>query len=358
MPRKEQEISTYINQGSENRTLTKKRTTQHWAVAVSPGSGCNPTGNEGCEGSSIGNGSGNDNSTPPRFPKPKGGSKPPGKGSNGDDEDMSCCADNREILKLILDAVGYHLSPIEVPKSLIDDDGEGKESVVIPNISSFVIWWFGRWDEVMGKYPQQIEIEDTDPLKEGKQKETVILSNQAEALTELYSQLVTLLMQQQIQINMLNRTMLTTGLNRESGIRNEEMLDAIIDYLGFNIKEQATKVNQLFTPNKSNWDEILDESVSKTKTVEIDTTDNLQSQLTELLQSAAIIRAVHFKQVNPNGDIARDLKKSLLDSLGVADRVKSILSKDSNWKEFENWIKLKLEDSEIEEQSTNVFDRG
>ena len=120
----------------------------------------------------------------------------------------------------------------------------------------------------------------------------------------------------------------------------------------------AGKVNQLFTANKENWDDILTESVSQTKTIEIDTDDNLQSQLTELLQSAAITRAVHFKQVNPKGDVARDLKKSMLDSLGIADKVKSVLSKDDNWKEFENWIKLKLENSEIEEQSTNLFDRG
>lgn len=151
--------------------------------------------------------------------------------------------------------------------------------------------------------------------------------------------------------------MLTTGLNRESGIRTEEMLDCIIDYMGFNTKEIETKVPQLFTTDKENWEDILDESENTIRTVELDTKSNLQATLMDLLEAASITRAANFTKVNPNGDVKLQVKEKLLSSLQLANRMKDILSDDKDWESFQNWIKTQYKNSDIDESPINEFGR-
>ncbi|MDY7022247.1 MAG: hypothetical protein SWJ54_12960, partial [Cyanobacteriota bacterium] len=341
-------------------TIARRRRQWITAIICEDGYDCNPTGNEGCDSSSSGDGNGNNrkgdepNQRTPKKPGKPGNSK----GDSGEDEEMNkCCEDTKELLKLVLDAVGYNLAPIEVPGSLVDDEGEGQVPYVLPNLAAFVIWWFGRWDEVTGQFPQKIEVEDIDPLKGGNQSETFVLANQAEAFTEIYSQIITVLIQQQIQLDMMHRTMLTAGLNRESGVRIEEMVDAVIEYLGFDVKDVNTKIPQLFTVDKNNWDEILDESNSTVKTVELVGKANLQSSLMELLQAAAITRAVHFFKVNPNGDPKKEIYSSLVNSLTNASKVASIMNNSEEWESFLNWLKTQNKDVKITEQNVGDFNR-
>ncbi|MEL7038919.1 MAG: hypothetical protein AAFO04_25420 [Cyanobacteria bacterium J06592_8] len=357
-PPKDETVTTE-NQNTGDVTVRRSR---QWNTAIicEDGYDCNPTGNEGCDSSSSGDGNGNNrkgdepNQRTPKNPGKPGNSK----NDSGEDDKMSkCCEDTKELLMMVLDSVGYNLSPIEVPGSLVDDEGEGQVPYVLPNLASFVIWWFGRWDEVTGQFPQKIEVEDIDPLKGGNQSETFILANQAEAFTEIYSQVITVLIQQQIQLDMMHRTMLTAGLNRESGVRIEEMVDAVIDYLGFDVKDVNTKIPQLFTVNKNNWDEILDESNSTVKTLELTGKANLQSSLMELLQAAAITRAVHFRKVNPNGDPKKEIYSSLVNSLTNASKVASIMNNSEDWDSFLNWLKTQNKDVKITEQNIGDFNR-
>ncbi|MEA5500372.1 hypothetical protein VB834_09205 [Limnoraphis robusta Tam1] len=236
-----------------------------WVVAGinEAGYDCNPTGDEGCGSDS--NGSNNTENegknNPPRSGKTPGKPSKNKKGDNNGDDDMSkCCEETKELLLLILDHVGYNLSPIEVPSSLIDDDNS--EPTIIPNIPSFLIWWFGRWDDATGVFPQVINIEDSDPLEAGNQSgEPVILNNQAEAFSELYAETMMVLQQQQVLLEVCFKALLTWGLNREQGMRLEYQNDAIIDYLCFGVKEKNKQIKQLFNPvtDSEEWSEVLSE---------------------------------------------------------------------------------------------------
>lgn len=318
---------------------------------------CNPTGDEGCNSTNFpGTDGGRGKNNTPKTKKGGGGkpSKNKGGGSDGDDDMSQCCEETKELLLLILDHVGYNLSPIEVPSSLIDDDNS--EPTIIPNIPSFLIWWFGRWDEVIGQFPQEIEIEDIDPLTKGKQKEVVKLSNVAESFVEMYAQIISVVISQQIQLDMMHRTMLTAGLNRESGIRAEEAIEAIIDYLGFDTEQKRTKIPQLFTADKDDFSDILEESESVTRTVELKGKSNLQAQLTELLHSASIIRSRYFKKVNPE-NAKLEVKGDLINMLTMMNRLRTVNATDQDWERFQDWLKTNNEDIKIDDENINSFNR-
>ncbi len=350
IPRTDEVVNYSANWQIPGQTFEDKTTNKYWAVVGTDDPNCkNPTGDEGC-------GNNNDSDSDPNKGKnnPPYWGKPPSKidrdrDRDEEDEEMKCCEETKELLLLVLDHVGYNLSPIEVPSSLTDD--ENVTDVIIPNIPSFLIWWFGRWDEVTGQFPQTIKIEDANPLESGNQPETIILNNQAESFAELYAEVMTVLQQQQVLLEVCFKGLLTGGLNRESGIRSEKMLDAIIDYLGFGIKEKNLKVKQLFNAmeDSEDWAKVLEEKNSNVRVVEIDDKANLQLSLTELLQAASIIRARYFTRVNPDS-VKSQLKSQMKGSIGLLNRLQGIggdKEKTKEWEQFQKWVDSVMPDSEI-----------
>jgi hypothetical protein len=309
-------------------TYTKEL--KKWVVAGinELGYDCNPTGNEGCDSGGGGGGSSNNKkSTSLRPPKPSGGLK--SKNKSTEDDEMNCCS--RLEKKLGLDAF-----PGELPVSVLQkEDGE---VVKIESLSQMLLWIIDSLDERLGKFPIPITIEDTDPLKEGNQKKEFEIPNIAEMLAEQYGMMFQSTVQSQIQLNIQTNLLIENALLKQSLTRTENILNEIIEYFGWEIKQSTIKVDIPFTPSKSNYDEFLQPSKVDVKRIDrIDDKTNLGLDiiLAKLMEAATIIKQTNFRKINPNANVASQIADYARLGLDVYNTIKDNDKKDDQqWENF------------------------
>lgn len=254
---------------------------------------------------------------------------------------MRCCPDNsallREILKIVKQnkkAIGYNDYPVSVPQSLIKTDGREKGDIKLESLTQFLGWYVQRFDEVVGEFEIPIEVEDTDLLKEGNQTVKFKLPNIAEAIAELFLMVMNINITNEVSLNVAMRTLAEAGADKQQNFKSAMMLDSIVEYLGFKYKDESKKLPLTFTPGEEVLTRILQETEVDVSTIEYDDDMNLQRALFELLQSAAVIRAKHWKQVDPKQDIKSQILSSLLQNKDLITQ----LIKGLNYEELEKQI--------------------
>jgi hypothetical protein len=232
---------------------------------------------------------------------------------------MRCCPDNSALLQQILKVVkqnkkvlGFDDYPVSVPESFVSVDGKEKANKNVESITQFFAWYIERFDEIVGEFEIPIEVEDIDLLKDGNQTVKFKLPNIAEAIAELFLMMINISINNETQLNIAIRTLTEAGADKQQNFKSAMMLDAIIEYLGFSYKDVAQKLPLTFTPGKEVLIEILKETEVDVSTIEYDDNMNLQRALFELLQSAAIIRTKHWKQIDPKKDIKGQVLSTLL----------------------------------------------
>lgn len=239
----------------------------------------------------------------PKQPKPP---PPPDK--------MRCCPDNsallREILKTVKqnkEAIGYDDLPANLPKSFIVENNadQGQEDKL--NLVQIIGWLAERLDETMGQFELEIEIQDSDAVKEGDQPVTIKLPNIAESLGEITMMLLSILYDTDLSVNLNSKLLAEVGSSKQIAFKNNQAIDTIIDYLGYGIKQVREDLPMTFTPGAEEFSKLLEPKTIKVPVDELDDTRTLPTILQELLQAAAIIRAVHWRQVDPNKDIAKQI---------------------------------------------------
>ncbi len=310
--------------------ITTKQKSWAYAWVISPGSGCNPTGDEGCESVS---GTGNNNrSSSPKFPKPSGGLKSRNKST--EDDEMGCCS--RMEKKLGLD--GF---PGELPASLLAKD-DSKDPVKIENMTQLLLWLIDSLDERLGKFPIEMKIEDTDPLKKGKQSKTIDIPNISEMLAEQYGLLFQSSVNSQIQLNIQTNLLIENGLLKQALTRCENILDELVEYLGWEIQTSTRDIDIPFTPEKSNYDEFLQPSKLKVKRIDRKINEaekpSLDTALDRLLEAATIIKQTNWRKINPSIDIASQIANYARLGLDVYNTVKGDKKDDEDWDAFKKQV--------------------
>lgn len=263
---------------------------------------------------------------------PRQNSPPPGGGSGWIDDPnkrhccMSCCtpsnSGNDELLKLLLkkvnklsDIVGVNDYPMSLPPSLISKD-EGwlgnlipNANVDIPNQSRLFKWYIERFDEIMGQFEIPIEIKDSDPTTPGDQPVGIKLPNVAESIGEMFNLLLQIAINSETLVNMNTRLAIESGMDKQQNFKSYMLTHAIADYLGFKFTEKSHKMPLLFNIGKENLDELLQETEIDVPVAEFEDKTNFHESLHDLLQAAAIIRAVHYRKL----DIKGDMKQQIID---------------------------------------------
>ena len=254
---------------------------------------------------------------------------------------MRCCPDNSALLKEILKivkqnkkAIGYDNYPVTLPQSFIRTDGREKGSEKIESLTSFFAWYVQRFDEIVGEFEIPIEVEDSDLLKEGSQTVKFKLPNIAEAIAELFLMVMNINITNEVNLNVAMRTLAEAGADKQQNFKSAMMLDAIVEYLGFSYKDVVQKLPLTFTPGEEILTRILKETEVDVSVVEYDDNMNLQRALFELLQSAAIVRAKHWKQVDPKKDIKSQVLSTLLQNKDLIGQ----LVKGINFEDLERQI--------------------
>ena len=242
--------------------------------------------------------------------------------------DMTCCPDYSDLLKVLLkkvdklsQIVGVDEYPASLPKSLITENGKNKGNEEVTNLTRLLEWYIKRFDELMGQFEIAIDVDDADLTKEGKQKQTIRLPNVSETLAEMVSLMVQSSINSDLLVNICTRVLAETGADKQQNFKSHQAIIAMIDYLGFNYKESFVDMPLTFKPTEKTFDKMLKEHNVKVKVMEHEGKENLNHHLHELLQAAAIIRAVYWRKLNPSGDVGSEIVKTITNQIGLRDKL-------------------------------------
>ncbi|QKQ76454.1 hypothetical protein [Nostoc sp. TCL240-02] len=238
-------------------------------------------------------------SDPPPPPKRKKKEK--------EDKDMCCPGqqNNDALLKLLIKRVG------SLPASVPDNFAKQNPSYInIESLAELMLWQMQQLDALLGAFPIEIKVEDTDLTKDGDQTETISLPNVAEGLAELLGLLITTKRDTQATLITAIKAMAEAGMAKQLGVKTLDVTLANAEFLGYKLEQKEKEIPSLFTPNGQNITETLKEKNIKIVTYENTDKNDLQDDLKILKTMAARWNAQNWRSLT--GDIVEDLKQKLL----------------------------------------------
>ncbi|MBF2016302.1 MAG: hypothetical protein IGS23_14075 [Rivularia sp. T60_A2020_040] len=241
---------------------------------------------------------------------------------------MKCCPDNSELLKRIYqivkqnkEAIGVDDLPANLPATLIKTTETDAGQVNKPNLVQLLGWYFERFDEVMGQFQLEIDVDDIDAVTEGNQKYELRLPNIAETLSEMVMMLTTIMYNSDLGVNLTTRAMIEAGQTKQTAYKNHELIDTIVDFLGYQVGYKNEKIPMSFTPGTDTFELMVKEKEIQVSVAEMTDKRTFPAMMQELLHAAAIIRAVHWQKIDPNKDIASQLKSMIEKDNKIKDAI-------------------------------------
>lgn len=254
--------------------------------------------------------------------------------------------------KNIENIIGYADFPITLPKSLLTlregflsdvtpDEIERlfpEESVVIENLPRLIIWFIEQFDALLGEWEVPIQVQDIDATQEGDQGVMMRIPNLAEYAGESIGLLLELTTDMKTLVNMCFRTLMDTGSDKQQNFKSYKMIEALTDYFGFKMSETTVEMPLMFTAGKTKMHEILTESIVNVPIVEFDEKVNFQTTVMKIARIEGILNAQFFRQIDPNGDVKKQIMGYLLRSLtSMEDSKEKNQEKDNDeWEKFKN----------------------
>lgn len=217
------------------------------------------------------------------------------------EDDMTNCCDLEPVMSLlrkVSTAIGTDQLPAMMPKSFLKNEGFRK----IPSLAELAVYHVEIMDQLIGKFPIELEIVDTDPLSPGDQTKKVVLNNIAETLAELFGLSVNSASDSAIQTTGTIKNLLEITLVRQAVLQNYYRLDAILDYLGAGLEEDTATFNSTISmpkdANNISEDpaEFLQQSEIKFAYDKLaNPKDTLTAKLLPIQKAADIIKAKYWK---------------------------------------------------------------
>jgi hypothetical protein len=183
---------------------------------------------------------------------------------------------------------------------------------------SLLNWQFERDDERWGQWQVQIDIKDSDITKEGDQRKPIKLPNLAESIAEFEGQLLSILTNVEASVALQVKILAESGMARQEAIKGYLASKAIIKYMAFKSTEVDIPVPMTFTAGAETISQLLEESEGHIKGTDYVEKETLRDVYLDLLQAAAIIRAVHWQRIDTNTDTKAQLLNILRGSVDLA----------------------------------------
>ena len=231
-----------------------------------------------------------------------------------------------EVVNSISSVVGVNLFPFNTISSL---NGKNAAQKTINNLPELVEQNATHLDSVMGKWPNTFQVDG--------QAQEVEDDTLSDSISEIKGMLMALALGQG-----LNQQGIVKGLTEMQGIKattllGKEMTQGVVEYLGFRGNRVTRQVPTTITPNQLDITQLFNPSTQPMQGFANTDNTDLQTCLRELCQAAAIIRAVHYRDLDPNdieGGIreriksAQDLRdaKGTYSNLGIKDDLDQFIS--------------------------------
>ncbi len=237
-----------------------------------------------------------------------------------------------EYLKLAVERVeianriiGIENFPITVPETMIEPhkDGifanifgfiNGDKKRKIKTIAEFIAWMSEQDSAVLGQFHQIIEYETDEKDKKGNFKtETVVLPNIAESLKEIVILTSQMAKQNNIQTGVLFKALTEIAATRAVATKGTAIAQDIQDYLDYptetktasfssNINLPNLSTNKegipLATQQTENYKELLKPGTISYVYDDWTGDNSLHDQLLDLLQLAAMLRAIYYQRTD------------------------------------------------------------
>ena len=235
-----------------------------------------------------------------------------------------CCCESTKLLREIHKRLGISKFPGKLPETIIQETPEeGVEpaepaQVPIEDFVDLLDWQFQRDDERWGKWQVELDIKDSDITQEGDQKKQIKLPNLAESVAEFQGQLLSIMTNVDALVALQIKTLAEAGMSRQEAIKGYLAAKAIIKYMAFKSSEIDVPVPMTFTAGAETISELLVESEGHIKGTEYAEKETLRDVQLDLLQAAAIIRAVHWQRFDTKSDTKAQLLSILKGSVDLA----------------------------------------
>jgi hypothetical protein len=233
-----------------------------------------------------------------------------------------CCRESTKLLREIYKGLGISKFPGKLPATIIQEvpkEGEQPEEPAQVPIEDFVDlldWQFRRDDERWGQWEVQINVKDADLTEEGDQSKQIKFPNLAESIAELEGQMLSVMANVDALVAITTKNLAESGMARQESIKSYLAAKAIIKYMAFKSTEIDVPVPMTFTPGAETISALIKESEGHIKGTDYVEKETFRDICLDLLQAAAIIRAVHWQKI----DSKNDTKTQLLDLLkGTVD---------------------------------------
>jgi hypothetical protein len=253
----------------------------------------------------------------------------------------ACCRENLAFLRAIYTKLGLARFPGQLPNTIIQEvPKEGEEpaeppQVPIPDLVTLLNWQFERDDERWGQWKVEIDIKDSDITKEGDQKKQIKLPNLAESIAEFEGQLLSIMTNVDALVALQIKTLAESGMARQEAIKAYLATKAIIKYMAFKSTEVDTPIPMTFTAGAETISELLKESEGHIKGTDYIEKETFRDICLDLLQAAAITRAVHWQRISTKTDTKSQLLSILKGSVDLAASITKPLNGEGGEKPFD-----------------------
>ncbi|MEM8612780.1 MAG: hypothetical protein AAGF93_12245 [Cyanobacteria bacterium P01_H01_bin.105] len=211
------------------------------------------------------------------------------------------------LLQQVGDVVGLGAFPITAPTNL---NAKAAGTTTLNNLGEAHLWQAKNLDSTIGGWPNTIQ-----DLDSGNPLENLTVSD---SLAEIQGMLMAMAVGQGINQQGIFKTLTeTTGIKQQSMLARQ-FSQANAEYLGYNLNQTTRTVPNTYTPGVENILELLNPGQIPMEAVENVDDMDLQSCLRELCASAAIIRAVFFRNTGTD-DIEQALREKIDQARNVND---------------------------------------
>lgn len=230
------------------------------------------------------------------------------------------------LIQQIANTVGVGSFPASVPSNLASSSPTTK---TIGNLSEMQLWQVEQLDGLIGQFPNKLEIEHPDGS-------TIDMDtpNVSEALAEILGMLVGLTVNSSQILHTSSRALHQAGSATQQAFRAAQYAKGNADYLGYKSVESAFPLPLSYSPGKDPFDGFLQESSKTVQNFENVDKDDFRKQLMELLQAAAIIRAVYWRKLSAQEDFGQQIQTLITEQSGFIDARAKDSRNDSDWEAY------------------------
>lgn len=225
---------------------------------------------------------------------------------------MECCDELLRRTALILKRIGT--LPAQVPDNLTKPT---PSQISISSLAEYFSWQTIQIDSLLGQFPFEINVEDSDLTQEGNQGQTIKIPNVAEALAELMTLALLIRSETDAGLNVGIRSLLESGQTKTIAQITHDLALANAEFLGYKLKQKTVDFPMSFTPGEEKLDKILKEKDDyKLKTYENKDPKDFNDHIIPLLEFAAMWKSQNFRKIGTGGTA-----EALLAILGRAGQV-------------------------------------